>query len=189
MTTTRERIPVFIFEDDEAIASVVASRIAALIRERAAEGKAAVLGLATGSTPVGVYRELIRAHREEQLSFENVITFNLDEYFPMDPDSIHSYHRYMRENLFDHVDIPDANIHIPRGDIPRQETAKHCAAFERAIAEAGGIDLQLLGIGRSGHVGFNEPGSGRESQTRLIFLDTVTRADDPSRREPTSSDP
>ncbi len=173
MTTTRERIPVFIFEDDEAIASVIASRIVALIRERAAEGKPAVLGLATGSSPVGVYRELIRLHREQGLSFENVITFNLDEYFPMDPDSIHSYHRYMREHLLDHVDIPDANIHILRGDLPPQECAEHCAAFERAIAEVGGIDLQLLGIGRSGHIGFNEPGSGRESRTRLIFLDTI----------------
>ena len=177
MTTTRERIPVFIFEDDEEIASVVASRIAALIRERAAEGKPAVLGLATGSSPVGVYRELIRLHREQGLSFENVITFNLDEYFPMDPDSIHSYHRYMREHLLDHVDIPDANIHILRGDLPPQECAEHCAAFERAIAEVGGIDLQLLGIGRSGHIGFNEPGSGRESRTRLTFLETITRAD------------
>ncbi|MCZ6617345.1 MAG: glucosamine-6-phosphate deaminase [Gammaproteobacteria bacterium] len=177
MTTTRERIPVFIFEDDEEIVSVVASRIAALIRERAAEGKPAVLGLATGSSPVGVYRELIRLHREQGLSFENVITFNLDEYFPMDPDSIHSYHRYMREHLLDHVDIPDANIHILRGDLPPQESAEHCAAFERAIAEVGGIDLQLLGIGRSGHIGFNEPGSGRESRTRLTFLETITRAD------------
>jgi glucosamine-6-phosphate deaminase len=177
MTTTRERIPVFIFDDDAKIASVVASRIAAIIRERAAEGKPAVLGLATGSSPVGIYRELVRLHREQGLSFENVITFNLDEYFPMDPGSIHSYHRYMREHLLDHVDIPDANIHILRGDLPSQECAEHCAAFERAIAEVGGIDLQLLGIGRSGHIGFNEPGSGRESRTRLIFLDTVTRAD------------
>ena len=177
MPATRERIPVFIFEDDKEITSVVASRIAALIRERAAEGKPAVLGLATGSSPVGVYLELIRLHREQGLSFENVITFNLDEYFPMDPASIHSYHRYMREYLLDHIDIPEANIHILRGDLPPQECAEHCAAFEGAIAEAGGIDLQLLGIGRSGHIGFNEPGSGRESRTRLIFLDTVTRAD------------
>ncbi len=177
MTTTRERIPVFIFDDDAEIASVVASRIAALIRERAAEGRPAVLGLATGSSPVGVYHELIRLHREQGLSFQNVVTFNLDEYFPMDPRSIHSYHRYMREYLLDHVDIPDANIHILRGDLPRQECAEHCAAFERAIKVVGGIDLQLLGIGRSGHIGFNEPGSGRESRTRLIFLDTITRAD------------
>jgi glucosamine-6-phosphate deaminase len=111
------------------------------------------------------------------LSFANVITFTLDEYFPMAPDSIHSYHRYMREHLFDHIDIPDDGVHIPRGDIPRGECAKYCAAYERAIVDAGGIDLQILGIGRSGHVGFNEPGSGRDSRTRLIFLDTITRAD------------
>jgi glucosamine-6-phosphate deaminase len=177
MNTTRERIPVSIFEEDEEINSVVASRIAAIIRERADEGKPAVLGLATGSSPVGVYSELIRLHREQGLSFQNVITFNLDEYFPMDPDSIHSYHRYMREHLLDHVDIPDANIHILRGELTPEECAEHCSAFERRIAEAGGIDLQLLGIGRSGHIGFNEPGSGRESRTRLIFLDTITRAD------------
>jgi glucosamine-6-phosphate deaminase len=177
MTTTRERIPVSIFDDAEEIASVVASRIAAIIRERAAEGKPAVLGLATGSTPVGVYSELIRLHREQGLSFVNVITFNLDEYFPMHPDSIHSYHRYMREYLFDHIDIREANVHILRGDLSKEECAEHCAAFERAIAKAGGIDLQLLGVGRSGHIGFNEPGSGRESRTRLIFLDTITRGD------------
>ena len=177
MTTTSERIPVRIFKDDEEIASVIASRIAAVIRERAAEGKQVVLGLATGSSPVGVYRELIRLHRDSGLSFKNVVTFNLDEYFPILPDSIHSYHRFMRENLLDHVDIPEANVHILRGDLARQDCVEHCAAFERAIAEAGGIDLQLLGIGRSGHIGFNEPGSARESRTRLIFLDTITRAD------------
>jgi glucosamine-6-phosphate deaminase len=177
MTTTRERIPVSILEDAAQISAVIASRIADIIRERAAEGKPAVLGLATGSSPVGVYHELIRMHREQGLSFENVITFNLDEYFPMDPNSIHSYHRYMREYLLDHVDIPQENIHILRGDLPRDECAEHCKAFERAITKAGGIDLQLLGIGRSGHIGFNEPGSGRDSRTRLIFLDTITRAD------------
>ncbi len=177
MTTTRERIPVSIFENDEEISSVIALRIAEIIRERAAEGKPAVLGLATGSSPVGIYNELIRFHREQGLSFVNVITFNLDEYFPMDPDSIHSYRRYMREHLLDHVNIPEANIHILRGDLPREKCAKHCAEFERAIAEVGGIDMQLLGIGRSGHIGFNEPGSGRDSRTRLIFLDTITRAD------------
>jgi glucosamine-6-phosphate deaminase len=175
--TRLERIPVRILEDHEAIAREVAGRIAALIRRRAKERKKAVLGLATGSTPVGIYRELIRLHREERLDFSNVVTFNLDEYFPMDLESLHSYHRFMRENLFDHVNVPDDQIHIPRGDIRREKVQDHCAAYERAILEAGGIDLQLLGIGRSGHVGFNEPGSGRDSRTRLIYLDTVTRAD------------
>ncbi len=177
LRTARERIPVRIFDDAEEIATVIASRIVDLVQRRAAEGRTAVLGLATGSTPVGIYRELIRAHREDGISFENVVTFNLDEYVPMRPDSIHSYHRYMREHLFDHVDIPEENIHLPRGDLSSDAIWEHCAEYEMSIAEAGGIDLQLLGIGRSGHVGFNEPGSGRESRTRLIFLDTITRAD------------
>jgi len=175
--TRLERIPVRILEDHEAIASEVAGRIAALIRARAEQGRAAVLGLATGSTPVGIYRELIRMHREEGLDFSNVVTFNLDEYVPMEPDSVHSYHRFMRENLFDHVNVPGESIHVPRGDLPREDIDDHCRAYEEAIRLAGGIDFQLLGIGRSGHVGFNEPGSGRGSRTRLIYLDTVTRAD------------
>lgn len=172
-----ERIPVRILEDHEAIARDVASRMAALIRRQAAEGRKAVLGLATGSTPVGIYRELIRMHHEEGLDFSNVVTFNLDEYFPMEPGNLQSYHRFMRENLFDHVNVPEEQIHIPRGDIPRDQVDEHCAAYEAAIAAAGGIDFQLLGVGRSGHVGFNEPGSGRDSHTRLIYLDTITRSD------------
>jgi glucosamine-6-phosphate deaminase len=175
--TRLERIPVRILEDHEAIAREVASRMASLIRRRAAEGRKAVLGLATGSTPVGIYRELIRRHREEGLDFSHVVTFNLDEYFPMEPGNLQSYHRFMRENLFDHVNVPSEQIHIPRGDIPRDQVDGHCAAYEDAIAAAGGIDFQLLGVGRSGHVGFNEPGSGQESRTRLIYLDTITRSD------------
>jgi glucosamine-6-phosphate deaminase len=137
----------------------------------------AVLGLATGSTPIGVYRELIRLHREEGLSFSNVVTFNLDEYYPMAPDSIHSYHRFMWENLFDHIDIRPENVHIPRGDVPREEVEAFCAEYEQAIRAAGGIDFQILGVGKTGHIGFNEPGSGAESRTRLVALDTVTRRD------------
>ena len=122
----RERIPTFVLDEHEDIAHVVASRIAALIRERAAAGHEVVLGLATGSTPIGVYRELIRMHREEGLSFRNVVTFNLDEYYPMAPDSIHSYHRFMWENLFDHVDVRREHVHIPRGDLPREEVEAAC---------------------------------------------------------------
>jgi glucosamine-6-phosphate deaminase len=170
-------VPVRILDDHRQIAVEVAGRIADLIRERAAEGRAAVLGLATGSTPVGIYRELIRLHREEGLDLSGVVTFNLDEYVPMDPDKVHSYHRFMRENLFDHVNVPPENIHIPRGDLAPDDLEEHCAAYEQAIRDAGGIDFQLLGIGRSGHVGFNEPGSGRESRTRVLYLDTITRAD------------
>jgi glucosamine-6-phosphate deaminase len=172
-----ERIDIVIVDEHEEIARRVAGRIANLVRERRAAGEKAVLGLATGSTPIGVYRELIRLHREEGLSFKNVVTFNLDEYYPMDPGSIHSYHRYMWENLFDHIDIPREQVHIPRGDMPRDQVERHAADYEAAIRDVGGIDLQILGIGKTGHVGFNEPGSGRQSRTRLIHLDTVTRKD------------
>jgi glucosamine-6-phosphate deaminase len=174
---SRERIPTFVLDEHEDIAHVVASRIAALIREHGAAGRPIVLGLATGSTPIGVYRELIRMHREEGLSFRNVVTFNLDEYYPMSPDSIHSYHRYMWENLFDHVDVMRSNVHIPRGDIPREEVDASCKQYERDIAAAGGIDFQILGVGKTGHIGFNEPGSGADSRTRLVHLDAVTRRD------------
>ncbi|MDB4948288.1 MAG: glucosamine-6-phosphate isomerase [Gemmatimonadetes bacterium] len=176
MAQTRERVPVVIVEYD-LIARTIAERIAGIIRARLAEGRRPVLGLATGSTPIGIYRELIRMHRDDGLSFAEVVTFNLDEYYPMDRDSIHSYHRYMRENLFDHIDIRPENAHVPPGDLPREQVEAACAAYEAAIVEAGGIDFQILGIGKTGHIGFNEPGSGAESRTRLIALDTVTRRD------------
>jgi glucosamine-6-phosphate deaminase len=173
----RERIRTVIVGDHDELARLVARRIAAVIRDRAAQGRGTVLGLATGSTPVGVYRELIRLHHEDGLSFARVVTFNLDEYYPMDPGSLHSYHRFMWENLFSQIDIPPGNVHIPRGDVPRAEMAGECRRYEAAIAAAGGIDLQLLGLGRTGHIGFNEPGSGAESRTRQITLDLVTRKD------------
>ncbi|MFP4228969.1 MAG: glucosamine-6-phosphate deaminase [Salinivenus sp.] len=175
--TQRERAPVLIFEAPDEMSKQVARRIANLIEERQAVGQSLVLGLPTGSTPIGVYQELIRMHEEEGLDFSNVVTFNLDEYYPMEPDSLQSYHRFMEENFFDHVNIPEDQIHIPRGDIPRDEVERHCIAYEHAIEKAGGIDLMLLGIGRSGHVGFNEPGSGRGTRTRMIVLDEITRKD------------
>lgn len=159
------------------MARVVAGRIATLMRERAAAGRTVVLGLATGSTPIGVYRELIRLHREEGLSFQHVISFNLDEYYPMQKDSIHSYHRFMWENLFSHVNINPANVHIPDGALARADVDAACRAYEEAIEAAGGIDFQLLGIGKTGHIGFNEPGSGENSRTRLVHLDSITRRD------------
>ncbi len=155
----------------------VAREIAQLIRDRAARGRRAVLGLATGSTPVAVYDELVRLHKSEGLSFRNVVTFNLDEYWPMTPDSLQSYHRFMAEHFFDHVDVERGNVHIPDGTLPQASIAAFCRAYEEKIAAAGGIDLQLLGIGRTGHIGFNEPGSPRDSRTRLITLDKVTRLD------------
>ena len=157
--------------------NAVAGAIADLIRSKAAQGKKAVLGLATGSTPQGVYDELVRLHRDEGLSFANVVTFNLDEYWPMQPNELQSYRRFMAEYLFDHVDIDPANVHVPDGTIERDKIADYCVRYERDIRAAGGIDIQILGIGRTGHVGFNEPGSGRASRTRLITLDKVTRLD------------
>lgn len=166
-----------ILDDHAALARQVARRIADLILTRTREQKPVVLGLATGSTPIGVYRELIRLHREEGLSFQRVISFNLDEYYPMAPGNPHSYHRFMWENLFDAVDIDRANVHIPRGDIPREAIAEETRKYEEAIRAAGGIDLQLLGIGKTGHIGFNEPGSGGDSRTRRVTLDPITRKD------------
>ena len=174
---THERIRTIIVDDHEHIARLVANRIANLVREKQMAGEPAVLGLATGSTPIGVYRELIRMYREEGLSFRNVVTFNLDEYYPMSPDSIHSYNRFMWENLFSQIDIDPANVHIPRGDIPREEVDLYCRRYEDTIERLGGIDYQILGIGKTGHIGFNEPGSGIDSRTRLVTLDTVTRRD------------
>lgn len=175
--TALERIPTVVVDDHQALAIQVAQRIAGIIRARNAEGRVAVLGLATGSTPIGVYRELIRMHREEGLSFRQVISFNLDEYYPMPPDSIHSYHRFMWENLFSHVDVIPANVHVPDGTVGRDGVDDWCAAYEQQIRDAGGIDIQILGIGKTGHIGFNEPGSGEKSRTRLVHLDAVTRRD------------
>ena len=175
--TALERIPTLIVADHDELGRLVACRIADLIRTRSRAGRQTVLGLATGSTPVGVYHELIRMHREEGLSFARVVTFNLDEYYPMDPGSIHSYSRFMWENLFSRLDIPAGQVHIPRGDVTRERVEEECRRYEEAIRAAGGIDLQLLGIGRTGHIGFNEPGSGLDSRTRLITLDLVTRKD------------
>ncbi len=175
--TRLEHLPVEILDPPEALARAAARRIADLIRSRAARGERTVLGLATGSTPVGVYAELVRLHREEGLSFATVDTFNLDEYWPMTPDSLHSYHRFMREHLFDLVDLDPAKCHVPPGSVAREDVESVCAAYEQQIRDAGGIDLQLLGIGKTGHIGFNEPGSGDDSRTRLVTLDAVTRRD------------
>ena len=172
-----ERIPVTVYADAREVSRAVAAEIATLIRTKAAAGQRCVLGLATGSTPTGVYDELIRLHREAGLSFGNVVTFNLDEYYPLGGTELQSYRRFMAEHLFDHIDIASANVHIPDGTLPIEAVADYCRAYEQAIIDAGGIDLQLLGIGRTGHVGFNEPGSGRQSRTRLITLDRVTRLD------------
>ncbi|CAB9507826.1 Putative glucosamine-6-phosphate deaminase-like protein BT_0258 [Seminavis robusta] len=175
--TRKEKVHTQIFANAAQASRLIAEEIAALIRDKADKKQKAVLGLATGSSPLGVYKELIRMHKEEGLSFQNVITFNLDEYYPMQPTSLQSYVRFMKENLFDEIDIPPDNVHIPDGTLPRDKVAEFCAEYERLITDAGGLDLQILGIGRTGHIGFNEPGSPLDSSTRLVTLDYVTRTD------------
>lgn len=155
----------------------VADEIAALIRDKQAKGLPCVLGLATGSSPISVYNQLIKLHKEEGLSFKNVITFNLDEYYGLEPNDINSYHFFMHENLFDHIDLPAENINIPSGIIEQSQVRDYCKGYEKKIDDLGGLDFQLLGIGRTGHVGFNEPGSNINSQTRLVTLDHLTRYD------------
>ncbi|MGF1581736.1 MAG: glucosamine-6-phosphate deaminase [Gemmataceae bacterium] len=170
-------IPTLVFPTSGQAARHVSLMIESLIRQNNSASRPTVLGLATGSTPVGLYRDLIRLHKEEELDFSRVITFNLDEYFPMSPEDIHSYNRWMRETFFDHINIQSQNIHIPDGTIPIEEVEDYCARYEQLIHRVGGIDLQILGIGRTGHIGFNEPGSTRHSRTRLVTLDPVTRRD------------
>jgi glucosamine-6-phosphate deaminase len=172
-----ERVPVKLHRDAAAGAVEVAAQMARLIRGRREQGQSVVLGLATGSTPVPVYQELIRLHREEQLDFAHVHTFNLDEYYGLSAGHPESYHRFMRRHLFDHINIPPGQIHIPDGTISRHDIAAYCLAYEEAMRTLGGIDFQLLGIGRTGHIGFNEPGSGPDSRTRLVRLDWLTRRD------------
>ncbi len=173
----KEKIPTTIFPSSTAASKSVATEIAELIKLKAAKGEMCVLGLATGSTPTGVYGELVRMHREEGLSFKNVISFNLDEYYGVQPDALQSYDRFMKEYLFDHVDILPENVNIPNGTLPKENVAEFCQKYEEKIRAAGGLDLQVLGIGRTGHIGFNEPGSGLNSRTRLITLDHITITD------------
>lgn len=177
MTIDTERIRTSVFSTSEEGSRFVANEIADLIKSKQAKKETCVLGLATGSTPTSVYSHLIRMHREEDLSFSNVVTFNLDEYYPIQPDSLQSYVRFMHELLFDHIDIKSENINIPDGTLPQEKIAEFCDAYERKIESYGGIDLQVLGIGRTGHIGFNEPGSSNRTLTRLITLDQVTRVD------------
>jgi glucosamine-6-phosphate deaminase len=175
LTDSLEKIPVKIFPDSGSGSAFVAKEIAKLIKEKEAEGKKPVIGLATGSSPKTLYAELVRMHKEEGLSFKNVITFNLDQYYPMDKDALQSYHYFMRKNLFEQTDIDPNNYHLPDGMIPKDKVKEHCLQYEKQIEEAGGLDLQILGIGVNGHIGFNEPGSSINSKTRLISLDNSTR--------------
>ena len=172
-----EKLPIKIWDDSKDAAVHVAQSIALAIRQKQQEGEKIVLGLATGSTPIRVYNELVRMHKEEGLSFRNVITFNLDEYYPMNPESPQSYVYFMNEYLFNHIDILPENINIPDGTVPLEDVNDYCEQYEKKIKLAGGLDIQLLGIGRTGHIGFNEPGSREDSLTRIVRLDSLTRRD------------
>lgn len=175
MVDSFEKIEVKIYPTAVEGSVYAAQQIADLIKQKASKGEMLVLGMATGSTPIKMYAELVRLHREEGLSFKNVITFNLDEYYPIDKDAYQSYWSFMHRNLFNHVDIDPKNIHLPNGNAPKAEMKNYCASYEQAIEAAGGIDLQILGIGQNGHIGFNEPGSSILSKTRLVNLENSTR--------------
>jgi glucosamine-6-phosphate deaminase len=175
--TRFEKLPVSVFQSAEEASLSVAHRIGNIIRAKQQSNQMAVLGLATGATPIAVYSELVRMHQEEGLSFKNVITFNLDEYYPMEPDAAQSYVSFMNENLFNHIDIEKANVNIPDGTLKLEDIPSFCLAYEKKIGDLGGLDIQILGIGRTGHIGFNEPGSAPNSGTRLVTLDDLTRRD------------
>src|SRR5580704_8989959 len=175
MVDAFEKIPLEIFPDAKYGSVFVAKKIAALIKEKQKNKARCVLGLSTGKSPLKLYAELIRMHQEEGLSFSNVVAFNLDEYYPIQRNAPQSYYRFMKENLFNHIDIDPKNCHIPNGELPRDAMKSFCNEYEQSIADAGGIDLQILGIGSNGHIGFNEPGSSRYSKTRVTPLENSTR--------------
>ena len=175
MVDSFEKIPCEIFVSTKEGSKYVAGEIAKLIKQKQSSNEQCVLGLATGSTPISMYAELVRMHKEEGLSFANVVTFNLDEYYPIQKDAFQSYWSFMHRHLFDHVDISAGNIHIPNGDLAKDKVKEHCLQYEQMIEDAGGVDLQILGIGNNGHIGFNEPGASIFSKTRLINLENSTR--------------
>ncbi len=177
LKTEVEKIPLSIFNDKVDGSNLIAREIASIITQNNEQGERTVLGLATGSSPLLIYKELIRMHLDEGLSFVNVITFNLDEYYPLQADEPQSYHQFMYEHFFNHIDIKKENIHIPDGSLPAYEIDEFCANYDKKIKKSGGIDIQLLGIGRSGHIGFNEPGSTATSTTRMVKLDELTIED------------
>ena len=170
-----ENIGTIVYEDSTSASKAIAQEIADLIRVKQAQKQTCVLGLATGSSPKGLYAELVRLHKEEGLSFSNVVSFNLDEYYPMEPDSVNSYVRFMKEQLFNHIDIIPENCFVPEGRLTKEEIRIYCEQYESKIEAFGGIDLQILGIGGNGHIGFNESGSLQNSKTRLVALDHITR--------------
>ncbi|MFY0626680.1 MAG: glucosamine-6-phosphate deaminase [Reichenbachiella sp.] len=172
-----EKIHTEVFANSEKASLVVAQEIAELIQYKSERNEKCILGLATGSSPIKVYDELIRLHKVEGLSFKNVVTFNLDEYYGLGNDDVQSYNFFMHHHLFNHVDILPDNINIPNGKVDFDEVTSTCLKYEEKIERHGGLDFQLLGIGRTGHIGFNEPGSKISSTTRMITLDYLTRSD------------
>ncbi len=172
-----EKIETQIYDDSSQASKAVANEIVEIIKAKARKGEYCTLGLATGSSPMTVYNELVRLHKEENVSFKNVITFNLDEYYPMPPEELQSYVHFMNEYLFNNTDIPKENINIPDGTVPKERIDEYCRLYEQKIRDYGGIDIQILGIGRTGHIGFNEPGAGIDSRTRLVTLDNITKID------------
>ena len=172
-----EKLHNIVFDSPEVASRVVAREIGDLIKNKSLIGEKCVLGLSTGSSPISVYKELVRLHENDGLTFKNVVSFNLDEYFDVKKSDLNSYHFYMYENLFNKIDIPKQNVNIPDSNLDRKSMRTYCSKYEKKIADMGGIDLQLLGIGRTGHIGFNEPGSHVNSQTRFVNLDHRTRSD------------
>ena len=170
-----ENIGTVVFEEATSASKAIALEISNLIKVKQSQKQPCILGLATGSSPKGLYAELVRLHKEEGLSFKNVVSFNLDEYYPMEPDSVNSYVRFMKEQLFNHIDILPENCHVPDGTLSKEEIRDYCDQYEARIEAVGGIDLQILGIGGNGHIGFNESGSLQNSRTRLVALDHITR--------------
>jgi glucosamine-6-phosphate deaminase len=175
MLESFEKVPVQIYKNSTEGSNAVAAQIAALIKEKQSKKLPCVLGMATGTTPILLYKELVRLHKEEGLSFKNVVTINLDEYYPIEKSAYQSYWSFMHRHLFDLVDIDPKNIHLPNGEWTKENLKESCIAYEQTIEKTGGIDLQILGIGKNGHIGFNEPGSSFHSKTRVIHLDQQTR--------------
>jgi glucosamine-6-phosphate deaminase len=170
-----ENIGTVVFEEATSASKAIALEISNLIKVKQSQKQPCILGLATGSSPKGLYAELVRLHKEKGLSFKNVVSFNLDEYYPMEPDSVNSYVRFMQEQLFNHIDILPENCYVPDGTLSKEEIRDYCDQYEARIEAVGGIDLQILGIGGNGHIGFNESGSLQNSRTRLVALDHITR--------------
>jgi glucosamine-6-phosphate deaminase len=175
MLESFEKIPVKIYKNPTEGSNALAVQIANLIKEKQGQNLPCVLGMATGATPILLYKELVRMHKEEGLSFKNVVTVNLDEYYPIPRNAYQSYWSFMHRHLFDHIDIDPKNIHLPNSEWTKEELKEKCVAYEQTIEKLGGIDLQILGIGKNGHIGFNEPGSSFHSKTRVIHLDHLTR--------------